>query len=212
VSAGLRELQTTLLEALGERLKAHGFSTRAKSQSFERKFDGGRAIVHLGFIAHATDFDVTADVAVRFDAVEELVNRSNQLLSKKEKSETATLGAELGNLERGQQMRWTVQTEPDVPAAAAAIYEALQRTGLPYLERYTDLDRAYEALASDDRAAWLHSPFHTSRAQRACAMLVLLKRSNELAALVERKIAFLQSAKDPLLPQFQKFVTDLQAH
>ncbi len=81
----IKELQKNLLANVGEKLTTFGFGGKAKQQSFYRPIDGGWACVHLSFIKHADDFDVTVDVGVRFDEVEELVNSNNNLLTKRKK-------------------------------------------------------------------------------------------------------------------------------
>jgi len=75
---------------------------------------GGRQSFHSAFVNHDTDFDVTADVAIRFDAVGDMVNSSETLLSEPEKRGTYTLGTELGNLDGTSHQRWTIEQESDV--------------------------------------------------------------------------------------------------
>lgn len=207
--SALREWERTLLQDTGQRLARSGFATRPKGQTFHRDIEGGRAAVHLSFIEHPADVDVTVDVAVRIDAVEDLVHRSERLLSSKEKAQTFTLGAELGNLERGEPFRLTLAAEGDVPRAADGILAKLASVGLPYLDRCARPDAAYDLLSKDDRAAWVHSPIHAERAKRACALLVVLGRQAELPQLVARKQAFLESIKDPGLAAFSRFVAEL---
>ena len=151
------------------------------------------------------------DVAVRFDAVEDLVNRSNPLLSSKEKTSTFTLGAELGNLEKGKPYRVRIATTEDIEPAAGQLVAKVETIGLPYLERYSDLHAAFEVLARDDREAWLHSPIHAARAKRACAILAVMGRHAELQAVAERKMSFLASLGDPSAGAFASFVAQLSA-
>jgi hypothetical protein len=184
-------------------LTRFGFSG-PKGQTFERKSETGRVAVHLSFIEHETDFDVTTDVAIRFDSVEELVHRSNELLSRREKLQTFTLGAELGNLKTGEPLRWTVKRNADVSAVAASILAELQAEGFPYIEEYSQVESALDVLSRDDREVWVHSPVHWERAKRACALLIVMGRRAEVRALGERKLAFLRSINDPSIPLFEK--------
>lgn len=197
------DLERTLLSEIGRGLNEFGFS-RPKGQTLERRTEAGRVAVHLSFIEHETDLDVTTDVAIRFDSVEELVHRSNELLSKEEKSQTFTLGAEVGTLKTGQPLRWTVTSHPDISAVAAAILAELREVALPYIDQYSQMENAYDLLSGDDREAWVHSPVHGERAKRACAMLIVMGRRSEVRALAERKLAFLRSVNDPGIPLFEK--------
>jgi hypothetical protein len=98
----MKDIERALLVAVGARIAANGFESKLISQSFLRRFPAGRASLHLAFIKHPREFDVVADVAVRFDELEDLVNANNALLSKKEKGQTYSLGAELGNIAGGR--------------------------------------------------------------------------------------------------------------
>ncbi|HEU4730474.1 MAG TPA: hypothetical protein VFT22_21395 [Kofleriaceae bacterium] len=209
MTAALRELEQALLQELGRRLVRFGFSSRPKGQTFSRSIDGGRVAVHISFIEHAADVDVTTDVAIRFDAVEDLVHRSDKLLSPKHKAQTYTLGVELGNLERGEPFRLTLATRGDVPHVAEATMTKLESVGLPYIERHSRPETAYDLLSKDDRAVWMHAPIHAERAKRACALLAIMGRQSEIADLAARKRAFLQSINDPGAAAFTRFVAEL---
>jgi hypothetical protein len=200
------ETQRALLSEVGRRLTAHGFKPRPVGQTFWRETKHGRHAVHLTFIDHTTDFDVTADVAVRFDDVEDIVHRANPLLSKAEKAKTCTLGAELGNIECGEPHRWTVNGLPGIHGVAEHIESKLVKVGFPYLDTYEDPDAALEVLARDDRASWLHSPIHAERAKRATALLIALGRKEQVEALGRSKMAFLDSMSDPARVAYKRFL------
>lgn len=211
MTSTLRVLERELLDEVGKRLARFGFSVRPKGQSFHRYFKDGRVVVHLAFIEHANDFDVTVDVAIRFDAVEDLVNRSNMLLSKREKGDTFTIGTELGNLERGQPFRIPLVGAGDVVRAVDDIVTKVEAVGLPYIERYSQPEAAYCLLSRDERAVWLHSPIHAERAKRACALLKVMGRDSEIGDLGARKVAFLESVNDPGAAAFSRFLAELQS-
>lgn len=205
----LRDLERNLLVETGRRLSRLSFSPQPRAQTFLRSIDGGQVAVHLSFIEHDHDFDVTADVAVRFDAVEDLVHRSNMLLTKKQKGATFTLGAELGNLESGEPYRLIVTSGGDVDQVAEKLIEKIEAVGLPYLEQYSQPEAAYDLLSRDDRDVWVHCPIHAERAKRACALLAVLGRNAEIDALGRQKLSFLQSVSDPGTAVFSRFLKDL---
>jgi hypothetical protein len=209
MTTALRELERELLNAVAKRLAKFGFSPRPKGQTFYRLIDHGKAAVHVSFIEHASDVEATIDVAVRFDAVEDLVNGSNRLLSNKEKADTFTLGGELGNLEHGNPLRTMVAAHGDIPRAVDDMIAAFERTGLPYLERYSHEKAAYLVLSSDDQRAWVHCPVHAERAKRACALLVVMGRTAELKKVAAQKLSFLESLDDPGRHAFSRFVEAL---
>lgn len=188
-----KEVKHRLLAEVGDRLREHGFALRAGDQSFVRKRPSGRSAFHLAFIDHESDFDVTADVAVRFDDVEELVHGQNPLLSARARKETYTLGAELGNLADGRQRRWSVLGESDLPRIADDIYAWFLRFGLPYIERYSSRENALSALSDNGPTGWKHSPVHLLRCQRALALAGSLGHTEAARHLAEVSERFLES-------------------
>src|SRR5215813_11354138 len=109
-----RRLKELLLERVNRRLSPYGFARRPRFQEFSRKTDFGRHGFHLSFIRHEEDFDVAGDVAVRFDAVEDLVNKTKPFLADGDKEDTYTLGADLGNISGEGDKRWTIAKLRDV--------------------------------------------------------------------------------------------------
>ena len=207
----ISELQHSLLKAIGDKLAPYGFRTDLSNQSYRRDFDGGRSSFHIGFIEHEADFDCTADVAIRFDKVEDLVNEDNKILTKKERRETHTLGAELGNLRNKKQQRWAIANERDIAPTVEQIIRAYTQTAALYFDEYTDPTRALSVLSRDEKDAWLHCPIHVGRAKRAIALSVVLGADkSSIKAIANEKIRFLQEANDPSLAVFRNFLKRLR--
>ncbi|KGK10060.1 hypothetical protein [Vibrio navarrensis] len=204
----IKELQKNLLASVGEKLTAFGFGKKAKQQSFYRSIEGGWACVHLSFIEHADDFDVTVDVAVRFDEVEDLVNSKNNLLTKKEKAGTSTLGVELGNLSTGEQKRWSISSEDQISSVTDSILDAFDKLGEPYLLKYSSMGAAYELLSSDEKSVWKHCPFHATRAKKAIAISKLLDQP-DIQNQISTRRQFLEDMKDFGLSDFVSFTNSL---
>lgn len=204
----VKELQKKLLASVGEKLAAFGFGKRAKQQSFYRAIEGGWACVHLSFIEHADDFDVTVDVAVRFNDVEDLVNSKNKLLTKREKLGTSTLGVELGNLSTDEQKRWNISSEDQISSATDSIMDAFDKLGEPYLLKFSSMDNAHKLLSSDEKNSWKHCPFHATRAKKAIAIAKLLGQT-DIQNQISTRRQFLEDKKDFGLSDFVSFTNSL---
>ena len=198
----MRELKKDLLSELGRLLAPHGFTKRSKrlEQSFRKKVAIGWHFFHVSFIPHKDDFDVTADVAMRVDAVEDLLNQVRKDLSglpqpKREQKETATIGAELGNIAGTGQRRWTVNSSRDVVPVASDIVEALKEIGLPYLEKYSDLDRLLGSLSRHDRNSWHLVPFDDVRRMVVVAVAHVLGRKDLTARFAEEGKRYFEGKK-----------------
>jgi hypothetical protein len=170
--AALKDLRAALLNRLAEALRPLGF--RKRQQSFHLESGSCRLSFHVAFVNHASDFDVTADVAVRHHAVEDLLNAERLHLSGRQKNDTATLGAELGNIEGGGQHRWRVAEAGDVEPVTEDILGWFRRVGEPFLQRYSDLDVVSQVLAADGAEARLICPIPQSRAKTAAVIQSLL--------------------------------------
>lgn len=205
----MKDLQRALLEAVGDRVTACGFERKPVGQSFLRRMPGGRHSLHLAFINHAASFDIVADVAVRFDALEDLVNATSQLLSQKEKAQTYSLGAELGNISGEDQKRWSVSSQADIDPVTEQILLNFKVIGVPYLDKASTPEGALALLTSPGPQAWLHSPIHASRAKRVVGLAHILGRSHEAATLAQANLRQLEEMHDPGLPDFKKFVSGL---
>lgn len=203
----LKNLQEKLLAQLAVDLKPKGFK-RAK-QTFTKKISVGKQIFHIAFVERNTDFDVVADMAVRYDALEDLVNSARTNLSKREKLQTASIGCEIGNISGGEQKRWTVSGEADIAPVCSGILADFEAIALPYLEKYASLDEILSVLSGDDASAWLHSPLHGARAQKAVGAAYLLGQKDTFDKLVESKTAFLKERNDFGLSKFVAFANNL---
>jgi hypothetical protein len=207
-----KKWEDQLVALVGQGVRKHGFECRPKDQSFYRKCTFGHAMFHVAFIEHQDDFDVTADIGIRFEDVEELVNRDNSLLTKLEKSRTCTLGCEIGNLSEGRQKRWAVRNADDVPAVSDAVVSAFIDVGLPYIERLSDAGHVLQILSEDSPESWLHSPVHGGRAKRAVGMALLTQGKEVAQKLAIAKISFLRERNDFGLASFRTFLEKLGLH
>ena len=197
-------VRKALLGEISSRLAPHGY-VGPKGQSFHRKCPGGRVSFHVAFIGRALEFDVTADVAARNDALEECLNRQNSKPSAAQARDTSSIGAELGRIRGGGQMRWTVRSIDDVPRVAAAIVQEFEAVGQPYLDRYSSLESMLSVLQRNDAEGWLHSPIHLKRCKSAVCAAHLLGRADLVEVLIQSGKEFLRAQKDWGLPAFLDF-------
>lgn len=206
----IKELQDASLVELDDQLATYGFKRPARSQSYYRKAPWGRSAFHISYIKHRTDCDLTADVAVRIDELEQLVNANNPSIAEAERNKTFSLGAELGNISEGRPKRWTLATLEDVTRVVPSVMAMFREVGLPYIERYASLQNAFEALRPNDRASWLHSPFHGERCRQIVALALLLGKVDQLDGTIQDCTRFLRDRNDPELADFLTFAQEIR--
>jgi hypothetical protein len=188
-----KELQESLLRELAALLAKRGFEFKPRTQEFHASRPDGSVFFHLSFVPHPADFNVIADVAVRFNAVEDLLNEGRLHLSNGEKKLTCTIGCELGQLSGGMQRRWTIASDADIREAAASIYAAFESIGVPFIEQYSDLPTLLAVLSRNDKLAWLLSPSHSGRYKTVLAVAYLLGKYDEIESLIAQSEAYLGS-------------------
>ncbi len=179
------ELFQAVLSEMEPKLSHLGFSLNRRDQQYTRARPGKKEACHLAHIKHRDDFDIVADIGIRFDAVENLLGEFRTHLSAKDKAKTYTIGVEMGNLMQGKRIRWSVREQSDVPVVSAAIVRAFDSIALPYFSRLSSLEDILPIVSHDDPEAWLHAPLHGDRAQTALAIAFLLDQKHTFNQLVD---------------------------
>jgi hypothetical protein len=191
------------LRTLGAHLESLGFNPKSSGQSFYRNFAVGKSAFHVSFIPHQTDFDLTADVAIRINAIEDLVNEYDTKRSPSEKRQSMTLGGDLGNISEGRQLRWTVADLNDIPRICDQVANKFERVGLEFLRTHSEVAAVRQVLVSSDHRDTLLAPILGSRAMRAIASTYILDGAGGIPALTKRFEAKLLEKQDLYLTDFR---------
>jgi hypothetical protein len=206
MTKSVKTLRDKLMEKLTLGMSNRGFELQDGERAFQKNNPSGSWSVRFGFIKHKLDFDVIVSVSVRLDKLERLLHEDD-----KDRAESAySLGAELGNIFQGKQMRWTVSMADNLDQVSQSILETFDRHGMPYLERYSAMETSLGALSGDDMSAWLHSPIHGDRAKHALGLAFLLNKADVFKKLSEDKMHYLKSRNDPDLSEFLDFKRKLE--
>jgi hypothetical protein len=172
----LGDLQEEVLRQIAAYLASAGY--RRREQSFVRDNPDGFWAVHVAFIPHRSDFDLTLDVAIRHNVVEERLDRTFAHLAPRDRRKTASIGVELGNYAEGQQHRWTIRQSVEVSPIVADMLKHYRQLGVPILERFSSLAELARVLEEDGREASLICPLLDVRAEvREVARKVLSERA-----------------------------------
>jgi len=200
--------KTDLLNALGKCLSTRGFPARPSGYSFRKKTAFGNVAVHLNVAQYETEFHAAVHVSVRFDAVEDLINACNELLTPAEKKKTATFGCELGNLRDGRRREWRVVVgRSDPEKIAKEMAELVFEIGVPYFERYSSLEEVYAVFSSDDVDAGIHVAPPLWRGERAVALGFVIGGAAEARRMIEAKRKYFGGQNPRHARLFEKFVT-----
>ena len=194
--------QKELLTELRDRVRVHGFTEKFSKQAYYCLVPGGKWALHVSFIRHRDDLDVTADVAVRIDRVEDLVNSYDTKRNATEKRNSMTLGGELGNISEGQFRRWTVANFDDIPSVCDEIQRTFERIGLPFLTSHSNISAAFRVLVGSRQRDHLLAPILGPRCMRAVAS-AYVTGAVELDALIAQYEAELLDSRDLYLEDFR---------
>lgn len=208
-----RRIQEDILKAITSRLAAFDFVANSKRQLFCKVVSAGRHCLHVSFIPHNSDTDITADVAIRIDEVEELLNDlvNNPFKSGPARNRTSfTFGANLGHIAGGGQIRWTVFSDADIHRAADEIASMFFTVGIPYLQRYSDVNQAYDALLAMDNQARLLNAILDKQAVNAVVLAYLRGSHSEFSVVSGQMADRLRSIPNSNLETFLKIVRELE--
>jgi hypothetical protein len=201
----MKALRDDLHERLILKFRHYGLE-RGKDRFFYKKTESGEWAVGVGWVRHPADFDASMNVSVRINALEEFVyeNESEQGEGR------FTFGAEIGNISQGRNKRWRVCSYADLDPVSESITEALETIGIPYLEKYSDMETALAAISGDDKDSALHSPVAGERAKRAIALAFVLKKFDVFRELADYKARYLESRNNQKLGEFLAFRKKLE--
>ncbi len=208
-----KQLQKRLLESIGERVKDLGFRKNIARQSFYRRVPFGKYSFHVAFIPHESDFDVTADVAIRFDELENVVNDNDVVAfsTSDEKKNSFSVGAQMGHIIEKGQFRWTISDSSSVDLRAKDIVETFVEIGNPFLEKYSDLNVVFLHLARNSTEAKLLNPLPDKRAKNAVALAYLRGSKMEFDLVFEGMLGYLSQHPNADAQSFALFADKLRS-
>lgn len=199
-------MQKDLLALLGNSIAGCEFSKKCIGQTFYRSSSECKHALHVAFIPHKFDFDFTLDVAIRFNRAEELIAKFDKSRGVKPTANGFTMGVELGNLADGKPRRFGITEVADIPMTANEGFSFFKAVGLPYLDKYSDPERALDVLSGSSKASWLHSPVHSKRAISVVAMAWVYVGEKSALALARKEEEFLESRNEFGLDRFREFM------
>ena len=201
----LQNCRRALMQDVGRLVEPLGYKPILSQQMFVRRFAEGKAALHLAFIRHPGDFDVVANVAIRLDKLEDILNGARTYLSDKKKRETYSFGAELGNISRVGQVRWTVRALNDTKEIAQEVVSYFRKVGLPFIASVTTIQDAYLVLTESEDLARLYLAPRSRRSESTVALAKLLGKSN-VAQIAKANMDWLEDVSDAGLPQYKQFL------
>jgi hypothetical protein len=201
----LRGLREQLIAEIDKSMSKKGFTYVARCRAFDKPTDFGRVSLHIMVMLGGTEFDVAADVGLRFDAVEAIRRPNRSMLTEREKDDTFTFGCELGNLARTGWKTRRVADAVDAQTVARAIVNDFQKIGVPYLEKAADANAMLAILTEDCPEAGRNYCIGWACAEIAVAMSLWLKGEEAAREMYLKKHAYLEKRQDPNIKFFREF-------
>lgn len=194
------ELTSATMNAISDIMVPRGYRYAKSLGAFRKPNPLGCWQLHVAAIRHpSVDFDLSAGVGIRFDAVQEFLFEGSVV--KDSGRGSVTVGSNLANIAGVGLMRWTVADANDVQSAAIGVVDAFDRVGLPYLLKYADPEAVMRKLMSNDADAWTLVPTIAHQRMKALALAHVLGKSNLVESIITK--AEVDSAGDPDMDQFR---------
>lgn len=205
-----------LLQHLGSLLSAAGFRTYIAKQSFKRNTKIGIDTFHIQRSRHFDGMNISADVAIRCDAIEEFLYELYQGVmlmgvGPEISKGMATLGSGVGYLAPlGNLQMWPVRNTDEAEDVANKLFNSYVKIAEPlFFGVYTSLETIYDALNDDARQLSIGG---YSTARRAVVAAILLKLDErQLSALIRSKARALElgTRGDLQIEKFKEFLRRL---
>ena len=149
-------------------------------------------------------------VAVRHESVERFVTGWRSDLPEASRRETATIGQELGQSLDGHSRIWHVIDDSGIISTCDEIWQLVITVGLPYLERFVDLEKILEALSCEESPYCYHFP--AIRCHHVPVIRALLYGAESAASAVQVEYLRLKQLDDPNAADYHRFVKHLEKH
>lgn len=201
-------IQRLLMEEVTRLVEPLGYKPLLTQQMFVKKFAGGKAALHLAFIKHPEDFDVVANVAIRLNQLEDILNGARPYLNDHKKRNTYSFGAELGNISGVGQRRWKVKSLHDIEDVAQQLVSYFTVVGVPFIASISTIEDAYRIMTSTTERAQLYLAPRDRRASSTVALAKILGKDN-LHQIASDYMKWLQDINDGELPQYKKFLDSI---
>lgn len=142
-----REGESLLRRHVAPALALHGFS-EGQPLVFVRQEDGGRQLTTFGTrLDSEARFCFSVGFGIEFDAIQRLLGVAEPL--------TPTIGLTLDSLRPAPGFtEWRFSDEGGVRGVAESALEAVEKHGLPFLRKYSDLREVRTCLESEDPRNW----------------------------------------------------------
>ncbi|NRF91948.1 hypothetical protein HQN89_13080 [Paenibacillus frigoriresistens] len=205
----LKHRKKEQLYALWPQMTTLGFVGKIREESFWRSFKGGFGSIKFVYSDNPNKTEITMFAEIRFNELENLKNQSRSHLSDRDKLQTFSFSDEYGYL-RGKPFpqKWFFDDETDMDDLAEDMSVAILDTLVPYLEKYSTMERALDFMLEKENRM-KHSSIDTT-AINVVGMAFILGR-NDLDDIISSKTQMLREKGSRNIDEFLRFVHQIKA-
>lgn len=205
-----RSNHDTLHRALLDHLKpahaAAGFSLKLDFSGFLRPTTFGHHSHKVGYLKRGASLEVIQSVGVRVDALQDLLLANVEVISKKDKQTSASIGAPIAKLAGLSWTTHSILTLKDVPGTAQTIWAMFEKFGLPQLDQFSSPSKVLEVLRRNDQVGDMWSPLMHERCKCAVGMAFVMGQFDLAEELIEQGRRYLIARRSDSLDFFEEFV------
>ncbi len=189
----MRHRKKEFILIMGERLKPYGFKGMGRNYCYYQVEEWGFKRFCLGSTSYIEGFGVGAGAGIRFNALEALtMNSPEYSMHRKIDEQTSSIGGRLFSIAgEGEDIYYVTKPEGFDIALEKVMWHFTEHA-LPFFEKYSDLETAYQMLRRDDQEARFYSILTHVRACNAVGAAILLEKSKkEIHDLIAEKKAWM---------------------
>jgi hypothetical protein len=181
-----------------------GFVPKTSERSFWRSFKNGLGSITFDFQENPEGLEVKVFAEIRFDELEDLKNQTSNQLSEREKMLTFSLSDECGYLQGKQfPQKWFLNDGNKIEDLIEEMSDVILDTVVPYLETYSNMERALEYML-ENTGSTVHKSLETVSIN-AVGLAYILGRM-DLDDIIAAKTKVLKEKGNSNIDDFLSFV------
>jgi hypothetical protein len=199
-----KELSKQFLDAVAEAVAESGFKRRGRSYTFVKKRLSGSEVLHFPLSKYDDRFVVLPSINIRFDELEEFVNRYAINRDVEKLRHKSSIGMTLGELAgQAEPLSWSIRNAGDLGRAVPEIDKLIRNLGFPYFDKFQSLEDLYEVICKQREKGHIYG--NTERAINSVALAHLTSRTDSIPDIVQHWRDVFKDSNDASARFFEGF-------
>ena len=199
-----KELSQQFFDVIAKAVADSGFRRRGRSYAFVRPRPSGSEVLHFPLSKYDDRFVVMPSIGIRFDKLEEFINKYAINRDVKKVGQKSSIGMTLGELAgQTEPLRWSIRSSSDINSSLPEIEKLIRNYGFPYFDKFRSLEDQYEAVCIKDEKGHIYG--NAERAIYCVALAHLTSHTDSIPGIVQHWRNVFKETNDASVRFFEGF-------